>query len=183
MAATGSNSRFTVTCGLLRQYMLREHRRHQLVEAEETDSRTMQLFPIPTRAGTSSQPSHDDQAKAQANCKAPLTIFYEGRMLVFEDFPADKAKELMQLAGSGSEKTAATEPSAAVPSDLPIARKASLQRFLQKRKERIGAAMEPYPKPKVAASPAPEKDVPATANSKQVMTALKDGPAASWLRL
>ena len=61
MEATGSNSRFTVTCELLRQYMLREHRRHQLVEAEETDSRTMQLFPIPTRAGTSSQPSHDDQ--------------------------------------------------------------------------------------------------------------------------
>ena len=48
---------------------------------------------------------------------------------------------------------------------------------------RIGATMEPYPKPKVAASPAPEKDVPATYNSKQVMTALKDGPAASWLRL
>lgn len=64
---------------------------------------------------------------------------YEGRVLVFEDFPADKAKELMQvlLAGLGSsEKPAATEPAAAVPSDLPIARKASLQRFLQKRKER-----------------------------------------------
>lgn len=50
MAATGSNSRFAVTCGLLRQYM-REQQRRQLVEAEET----MQLFP--TRAGT----SPDDQ--------------------------------------------------------------------------------------------------------------------------
>jgi hypothetical protein len=48
---------------------------------------------------------------------------------------------------------------------------------------RIGTAMEPYPKPKVAASPAPEKHVPATGNSKQVMTALKEKPAASWLRL
>lgn len=184
MAATGSNSRFAVTCGLLRQYMyVREQQRQQLVETEETDSRTMQLFP--TRAGT---PSHDPP-EAQANCKAALTIFYEGRMLVFEDFPADKAKELMQLAGSGSSlapnKNGAPVPAEkpAVPSDLPIARKASLQRFLQKRKERIGAAIEPYPKPKVVASPAPEKDVPATGNSKQVMTALKEKPAASWLGL
>lgn len=48
---------------------------------------------------------------------------------------------------------------------------------------RIRTAMEPYPKTKAAASPAPEKDVPATGNSKQVMTALKEKPAASWLRL
>lgn len=75
-------------------------------------------------------------------------------MLVFEDFPANKAEELMQLAGSGSsatppqnkaapaaaaateeEKPAAANPPAALP-DMPIARKASLQRFLQKRKHR-----------------------------------------------
>lgn len=48
---------------------------------------------------------------------------------------------------------------------------------------RIGAAMEPYPKPKVVASPAPEKGVPATGNSKQVMMTLKEKPAASWLGL
>jgi jasmonate ZIM domain-containing protein len=74
-------------------------------------------------------------------------------VLVFEDFPANKAEELMQLAGSGSsatppqnkaapaaaateeEKPAAANPPAALP-DMPIARKASLQRFLQKRKHR-----------------------------------------------
>ena len=67
MAAAGS-SRFAVTCGLLRQYMTREHQQQMgglagafrlptLSEAEETtDARTMQLFP--TRAGTS-QPSQE----------------------------------------------------------------------------------------------------------------------------
>jgi len=75
-------------------------------------------------------------------------------VLVFEDFPADKAEELMQLAGSGTsaaprnkeapaaeqqQKPAAANQSAAAAAalpDLPIARKASLQRFLQKRKHR-----------------------------------------------
>ena len=86
--------------------------------------------------------------------KAPLTIVYDGRVLVFEDFPADKAEELMQLAGSGTsaaprnkeapaaeqqQKPAAANQSAAAAAalpDLPIARNESLQRFLQKRKHR-----------------------------------------------
>ena len=73
MAAAGS-SRFDAACGLLRQYMMREQPQQQLggldgalrpppplaaaAEAEETDGRTMQLFP--TRAGTS-QPPYQQQ--------------------------------------------------------------------------------------------------------------------------
>lgn len=34
--------------------------------------------------------------------KRQLTIFYGGKVLVFNDFPADKAKGLMQLASKGS---------------------------------------------------------------------------------
>jgi jasmonate ZIM domain-containing protein len=32
--------------------------------------------------------------------RAQLTIFYDGRTFVLDDFPADKADQLMQLAGS-----------------------------------------------------------------------------------
>lgn len=133
--------------------------------------------------------------------KAQLTIFYGGRTMVFDDFPAEKAKELLQLAGSFEASDAGSEPvnyhnSQAEPflsgtdrsstsycvwtsrqdktktpgttcvhttneltdcttcvfvssssSEMPMARKASLQRFLEKRKSRLAAADPYYPGP------------------------------------
>jgi jasmonate ZIM domain-containing protein len=32
--------------------------------------------------------------------KATLTIFYQGQVATFHDFPADRAKDLLQMAGS-----------------------------------------------------------------------------------
>lgn len=220
MAAAG-NSRFAITCGLLRQYMMREQqqlggldgarRLPALEETEEeaeetTDGRTMQLFP--TRAGTLQQEPSQSQKRrqrrpAEAQAKGPLTIFYDGRVVVLEDFPADKAKELMQLAGSSSSSSAssssevaagssspavaAAQPAAAPSADLPMARKVSLQRFLQKRKERIGA-IQPYPKVTTTAAssapPEPEKKDVAPAAGKLVPSTLNDKPSAvSWLGL
>ncbi|KAK8921898.1 Protein TIFY 10B [Platanthera zijinensis] len=101
---------------------------------------------------TGSFPSANSPEKSQ------LTIFYGGKVLVLENFPAEKAEALMLLASnlhkfSFSPPTATADqpisPSPVYPpanfsslpkpkfSDLPIARKASLHRFLEKRKERI----------------------------------------------
>lgn len=96
-----------------------------------------------------------------------MTIFYEGKVLVFNDLPSERAEEIMAMAGKGivsssrsasaaaavsnkvTEQAAAavsnkvTEPAAAkeqsqtkVSCDLPIARRASLHRFFEKRKDR-----------------------------------------------
>ena len=96
-----------------------------------------------------------------------LPIFYDGRVLVFDDFPAEKATALMQLAGHESSPAPAKKQVAPSVSDLPIARKASLQRFLQKRKHRI-SGNDPYQK--------------ATAEKGAGVKPVKDEPA-SWLGL
>ncbi|EFJ07548.1 hypothetical protein SELMODRAFT_448406 [Selaginella moellendorffii] len=81
-----------------------------------------------------------------------FTMLYDGKVAVYESMPIDKAQAIMLLAGSvasGSSETAAaavnlllsannisqSSSSNSKCSALPQARKASLQRFLEKRKE------------------------------------------------
>ncbi|KAL9368719.1 hypothetical protein Peur_039918 [Populus x canadensis] len=102
-----------------------------------------------------------------------MTIFYAGKLTVFNDIPADKAEEIMALVTKGSSISSNAFPSdpsiikvnsansvaaldsnnaqqrlhlqseAPNGSDVPHATRASLHRFFSKRKERV-AARAPY---------------------------------------
>ncbi|XP_057726633.1 protein TIFY 10A isoform X2 [Arachis stenosperma] len=125
---------------------------------------TMELFPTKENNNVTTMDLLYPRAPAYANTSAlkdgkgaQLTIFYGGEVMVFDDIPAEKAEEILSLAKRGNScacaSTQHTRPylfqphsqlqSAPVVGDLPIARKASLHRFLEKRKDRI-ASKAPY---------------------------------------
>ncbi|KAJ3698053.1 hypothetical protein LUZ61_001758 [Rhynchospora tenuis] len=144
---------------------------------EIKDKSAMDLFPQETGFGAS-----ESLSKSIELDKSQLTIFYGGKVLVFDNFPAEKAKDLMNMATKGTATSPAEptnntpapvpapapvqRPSHAAVSDLPIARKASLHRFLEKRKDRLNARA-PY-----QVSTSPEKP-----------SLHKEGESQPWLGL
>ncbi|KAI4386353.1 hypothetical protein MLD38_004290 [Melastoma candidum] len=89
---------------------------------------------------------------------SPLTIFYNGSVVVF-DVPPHKAEDILKLAVSrGRDTTLMENPevtTAGYPDDhrellrtltgdLPLSRGKSLQRFLEKRKERLTSSTPYY---------------------------------------
>lgn len=200
---SGGRSNFSQTCSLLSQY-LKENGSFGdltlgLTPTSAADPKgTMDLLPkiekhgqTPAAGNLSWQMNLLPQLAAggEENLSGstetgPMTIFYAGQVMVFNDFPADKAKEIMMLArkSSANAHSSAFAPPVTAPSpaesatgspnifsaftmqdrarhhppqpplcsDLPIARKNSLARFLEKRKDRI-TAKGPYQASKPAA--------------------------------
>ncbi|KAI3933920.1 hypothetical protein MKX01_028246 [Papaver californicum] len=121
--------------------------------------KSMDLFPERTGFG----PTTTSTETKKSGETAQMTIFYGGKVLVFDDLPAEKAKEVMDFAKNSSPSVMSNSvvaninlicndvlpprPQQQQPhqmkqkqfGDLPIARKASLHRFLEKRKDRINA--------------------------------------------
>ncbi|WOK96372.1 protein TIFY 10a-like [Canna indica] len=113
----------------------------------------------------SKNPSFNSCKPSNRDCRetrnGQLTIFYGGKVVVFDNFPEHKVMNLMSMASeermaadptvdrapkNNSAPVAGEEPAVALQdkpnqansSDMPIARRNSLHRFLEKRKDRMG---------------------------------------------
>ncbi|KAF6176859.1 hypothetical protein GIB67_026546 [Kingdonia uniflora] len=161
-------SNFSQTCNLLSQYLKENGGFGDLKLTPEMkdvsvsrDLKSMDLFP--QHSGFESSPSPPAETVTNKEVQNPqMTIFYGGKVLVFDHLSADKVKQVMLLASKASSvpektpinfvtppsttthySTALAQPRQSHISGLPIARKASLHRFLEKRKDRI-LAKAPY---------------------------------------
>ncbi|VAI72713.1 unnamed protein product [Triticum turgidum subsp. durum] len=133
MAASGSaqSRRFAVACGVLSRCI------------KAADARPAATVVLPLMPGAE-VPAQDEHTAGPAPASAQMTIFYSGQVLVLDEVPADRAAELLRAAAvSGTPRGSC----AAADGDLPMARKASLQRFMEKRKGRLAARAVPYSRP------------------------------------
>ncbi|GAB2224993.1 hypothetical protein Drorol1_Dr00005775 [Drosera rotundifolia] len=132
-------------------------------EAESIRHETMNLFPLEAGFGCHGKPTLTYSPNAAA---AQIAIFYDGEIIVLDELTDGKAREKIDLIGSCSavpkQPVELRDCSFVVGSysgsdsvnengmrqycfgsDMPIARKASLRRFLEKRKEQISMT-SPY---------------------------------------
>ncbi|VAI84867.1 unnamed protein product [Triticum turgidum subsp. durum] len=125
MAATGSaqSRRFAAACGVL----------SRCIKAAEARPVVLPLMP------GAEVPAQDEHAAGPAPANAQMTIFYGGQVLVLDEVPDDRAAELLRVAAAAGTTRG--------DGDLPMARKASLQRFMEKRKGRLAARAVPYSRP------------------------------------
>uniref|UniRef100_A0ACD5ZVR3 Uncharacterized protein n=1 Tax=Avena sativa TaxID=4498 RepID=A0ACD5ZVR3_AVESA len=133
MASTGNNKgrRFAAACGAL----------SRCVKAADARPAATVALPLMPGADMSVQEEHAPAAAAHAQ----MTIFYGGRVLVLDEVPADMAAELLRVAAAAG--VAPRQSGESTDRDLPMARKASLQRFMEKRKGRVTARGIPYSRP------------------------------------
>ncbi|CAN4110723.1 unnamed protein product [Withania somnifera] len=104
--------------------------------------------------------SHRDKSESQQ-----LTIFYAGTVYIYDNIPVEKAECIMNLARESSLLSGSTNakfppkeakptrkvqvpPACKFQADLPIARRKSLKRFLEKRHNRI-ISKHPYASPAI----------------------------------
>ncbi|RWW34320.1 hypothetical protein BHE74_00025312 [Ensete ventricosum] len=121
-------SQFSVTCSLLSQYLKEKGSfgsigldiaspALDLHQPKGDDATDHQTAPISREDSVKTPPVIKEVEKSQ------LTIFYGGKVLVFDDFPGDKVRDLMQMAAN--EIAAAKNLSFPAPSPTSILASAS----------------------------------------------------------
>ncbi|GJM84486.1 hypothetical protein PR202_ga00162 [Eleusine coracana subsp. coracana] len=136
--------RFAVACAVLSQCVKAETSLARPTAALASAS-TMLLMPGADvgacEVNEEPEPSPEKAEAAHQAQQNQMTILYGGRVLVFDDVPADRAAELMMRVAAAWKETVSF--GCGLANEMQVASKASLRRFMEKRKDRL-AARAPY---------------------------------------
>ncbi|XP_074296714.1 protein TIFY 10A-like [Silene latifolia] len=130
---------------------------NELIRVED---KSLELFPLTSSSSSlnlhefaknmdHSRESTKSKEEPKKSTKAPMTIIYEGKVIVLEDLNEEMAEEIISLASQGGVINASSNNNPITTHlsrgllDLPIARRRTLHRFMDKRKDRISACA-PY---------------------------------------
>ncbi|GAA0154863.1 hypothetical protein LIER_37984 [Lithospermum erythrorhizon] len=162
-AADYHHKKVSRTCNLLSQFLkqngsVRDDLNLVLSPAKPHGSTTKNLLPMIEKCGhqRNYDKIQDLNQLPRTEESAQMTIFYNGQVIVFNQFSQEKAKEIMDLASTtfGGKLNASSSSTMSLTNglmssqplcegDMPIMRNASLGRFVAKRKDRI-RARAPY---------------------------------------
>jgi jasmonate ZIM domain-containing protein len=158
MAAAGSvqghGARFAAACDVLSRYVKAAAVATTTVDQPRPLAGTV-VGVLPLMPGADLSTAEADAGPSPG--AQQLTISYGGRVVVLDDVPADRAAELLRLAAAAQQGAA---PWVLRKDDLPMARKASLRQFMEKRKGRVAARGSPYSRPADAGKAAAASSFP-----------------------
>ncbi|KAL6635077.1 hypothetical protein ACP70R_027748 [Stipagrostis hirtigluma subsp. patula] len=132
-------------------------RRHEPMPfaARRDDERSRPMPPPPHAAVGADVPAAGNQRPPSAAASSgTLTIFYAGSVHLFDNVPLEKAEQILSLAAKEAAAVRQPEPAAHpktsqmmtfwaqahAKSGVPLARNASLARFLERRRQRLAAS-------------------------------------------
>lgn len=189
MSSSGQKSSVAQTCNLLSQYF-KENGRFgnkgvetlNLLPNLENSAEISRVQNVKANDFFANMPgfasSNSINEARAAHGSSQMTIIYAGKVFVFNDTSAEKAKEIMALAtkAASSNVVVTQHLNAASTSDnnsqtVPIARRASLHRFFEKRKDRV-IARAPY-----------QVNCPSSSMAAAAPPKPKDQSDYSWLQL
>lgn len=141
----GHGARFAAACGVLSRYV-KAAAVATTTTVELRPAGTVGVLPLMPGADLSTQEEREAGPGPSPTPSAQLTISYGGRVVVLDDVPADKAAEVVRLAAAQGAPRVLRAP-ATKADDLPMARKVSLQQFMERRKGRVATRGSPYRRP------------------------------------
>ncbi|KAG0502048.1 hypothetical protein HPP92_002120 [Vanilla planifolia] len=107
---TGESSTFSMACSVLKKFLQQNRNTHvfdlqklpnphEITPEAHLPQTTINLFPVSKETQENTKdPLEDASPQKDGEIDSQLTIFYKGKVMVYDHFPATKMKDLLEMA-------------------------------------------------------------------------------------